>query len=97
MHFSAGAPARGSKITSILCENGKDSNSYRGVFIHNRLVAFVTTYYKGYSKSKRVKTIYQFVPRKVSELVICFLTLTQPFIIDVQKVQYSIRSSTPFI
>ena len=41
-----------------MCENGEDGNSYRGVFIHDGLVAFVTTYYKGYSKSKRVKTIY---------------------------------------
>ena len=58
MHFSASASTYSSKIISILYKNSKDSNSYRGVFIYNRLVAFITTYYKGYSKSKRVKTIY---------------------------------------
>jgi hypothetical protein len=38
-------------------------------------VAFVTTYYKGYSLSKCVKTIYRYVPREVSKLVVYFLAL----------------------
>ena len=61
------------------------------------LVAFVTTYYKGYSFSKRVKTIYRYVPCKVSELVVYFLALARPFINDVQKIQSGLRGGTSFL
>ena len=37
------------------------------------------------------------MPREVSKLVVCFLALARPFIIDVQKVQCSVCGSTPFI
>lgn len=97
VHLSAGAPARGSEVTSILCENSDDGSSHRGVFIHEGLVAFVTTYHKGYSKSKRVKTIHRYVPREVGEIVVYFLALARPFIVDVQKVQCGVCGSTPFL
>jgi len=97
VHLSAGAPARGSEVTSILCENGEDGSSHRGIFIHNGLVAFVTTYHKGYNKSNRVKTIHRYVPSEVSELVVYYLALARPFIVDVQRVQCGVRGSTPFM
>jgi superfamily II DNA helicase RecQ len=97
VHLSAGAPARGSEITSILCENSEDGESPRGVFIDRGLVAFVTTYHKGYSKSKELKTIHRFVPREVSELVVYYLGLARPFIVDVQRVQCGVHGTTPFM
>lgn len=97
VHMSAGAPARGSEVTSILCENGDDGSSYRGVFLYRGAIAFVTTYHKGYSKSNRVKTIHRFVPREVGELVVYFLALARPFIVDVQRVQCQVRGSTSFL
>jgi hypothetical protein len=75
VYLSVGAPARGTEITSILCENDASGVGYWGVFVEGGLVAFVTTYYKGYSFSKHVKTIYRYVPREVSELVVYFLAL----------------------
>lgn len=97
VHLSAGAPARGTEITSILCENDADGVGHRGVFVHRGLVSFVTTYHKGYSFSKRVKTIHRFVPREVGELVVYFLGLARPFIVDMQKMHYGVKESTPFI
>jgi hypothetical protein len=49
-------------------------------------VAFITTYYKGYSKSKELKTIYCFILCKVSKLVVYYLRLAQLFIVDIQRV-----------
>ncbi|KAK1912062.1 hypothetical protein P3342_012545 [Pyrenophora teres f. teres] len=69
VHLSAGAPARGTEITSIQCENSADGVGYRG-FSGGGLVSFTTTYHKGYSFSKRVKTIHRYVPQEVSELVV---------------------------
>ena len=37
------------------------------------------------------------MPCEVGELVVCFLALARPFIIDVQKVQCGVCGSTPFI
>ena len=60
-------------------------------------MAFVTMYYKGYSFSKRVKTIYRYVPRVVSKLVVYFLALARPFITDVLKLHRGVKGRTPFI
>jgi len=51
VHLTGGAPARGPEIISIQHENGKGSQSHRGVFIDRGFVYFVTSYYKGYSFS----------------------------------------------
>ena len=97
IHLSAGAPARGTEMTSILCENDASGVGYRGVFVEGGLVAFVTTYHKGYSFSKHVKTIHRYVPREVSELVVYFLALARPFIVDVQKMHSGVRGCTSFM
>ena len=60
-------------------------------------MAFVTTYHKGYSFSKRVKTIHRYVPRVVSKLVVYFLALARPFITDVLKLHRGVKGRTPFI
>jgi hypothetical protein len=52
------------------------------VFVDCGLVLFVSTYYKGYDFTKKVKAIHRYVPREVSELVVYFLGLGQPFIDD---------------
>lgn len=79
VHMSAGAPARSTELTSIQRENGKDARSQRGVFIDNGLVAFVTTYHKGFSASQSMKNVHRFVPREVSEIVVYYLWLIEPF------------------
>jgi hypothetical protein len=73
VHMTGGGPARGPEIVSIQHKNGVDDRGYRGVFVEGGLVSFVTSYYKGYRKSKKVKIIHRYVLQEVSEIVIYFL------------------------
>ncbi|CAA9967161.1 ATP-dependent DNA helicase Q1 [Pyrenophora teres f. maculata] len=68
-----------------------------GVFLEGGLVSFTTTYHKGYSFSKRVKTIHRYVPREVSELVVYFLGLGRPFIDDLQMLHNGVARPTAFL
>ena len=70
VHLTAGAPARSTESVTVAYENGVDDRGYRGVFVDNGLVSFVTSYNK-----TGVKVIYRFVPREVSELVVYYLWL----------------------
>jgi hypothetical protein len=45
------------------------------VFLEASFILFVTTYYKGYNFSKKVKAIYCYVLREVSKLVVYYLRL----------------------
>lgn len=96
-HLVAGGPGRGSEITSIQCENSAEGVGYRGVFAEGGLISFTTTYHKGYSFSKRVKTIHRYVPREVSELVVYFLGLGRPFINALQTLHNGVTRRTAFI
>ncbi|KAL7780627.1 hypothetical protein CFE70_010652 [Pyrenophora teres f. teres 0-1] len=49
------------------------------------------------SFSKRVKTIYRYVPREVSELVVYFLGLGRPFIDDLQMLHNGVARPTAFL
>lgn len=66
----------------IQYKNSADSVRYWGVFLDYSLVVFISTYYKGYDFTKKVKAIYYYISREVSELVVYFLRLGQPFIDD---------------
>ncbi|THW98316.1 hypothetical protein D6D13_10645 [Aureobasidium pullulans] len=46
VHLIAGAPARGIESVTVAYENGVDDRGYRGVFVDNGLVLFVTLYNK---------------------------------------------------
>ncbi|THV88584.1 hypothetical protein D6D26_09901 [Aureobasidium pullulans] len=70
VHLTAGAPARGTESVTVAYENGVDDRGYRGVFVDNGLVSFVTSYNK-----TGVKVIYRYVPREVSELVVYYLCI----------------------
>ncbi|KAF1933796.1 uncharacterized protein M421DRAFT_37603, partial [Didymella exigua CBS 183.55] len=70
VHMSGSRPGCGTEITLIQCENSADRVGYQGVFVEGGLVSFTTTYHKGYSFSKRVKTIHRYVPQEVGELVV---------------------------
>ncbi|KAK6380478.1 hypothetical protein LTR81_027692 [Elasticomyces elasticus] len=65
-------------------ENGPQAQSQRGVFIENRMVVFVTNYYKGYKKGRRVKIVHRYVPREVGELVVYYLWLVELFVRSLQ-------------
>ena len=50
-----------------------NSKNTKGIYINKGLVLFITLYHKGYSISKKVKIIYQYIPREVSKIVIYYL------------------------
>jgi len=83
VHLTAGAPARGTESVTVAYENGVDDRGYRGVFVDNGLVAFVTAYNK-----TGMKIIHRYVPKEVSELVVYYLWLVQPFVRTLQQVVY---------
>ena len=85
-HMSAGAPARGTEITSIQAVNGEDSRAQRGIFITGGLVELVTSYHKGFSHSQNVKLIHRFLPQEVGEVMVYFLWLVQPWVEILQGV-----------
>jgi hypothetical protein len=57
MHISGGQPAQGPEILSVQHSNTVQG-SYCNVFIKDRIVVFVTRYYKGYNVSGDIKIIY---------------------------------------
>jgi hypothetical protein len=48
--------------------------------VQGGLILFVTTYYKGQSFSKSVKTVHSYIICEVGEVVIYFLGLSWPFV-----------------
>ncbi|KAK0927437.1 anaphase-promoting complex subunit Cut9 [Friedmanniomyces endolithicus] len=60
--------------------DGPEARGQRGIFIEHGMVAFVTSYHKGYSASQRVRILHRYVPREVGELVVYYLWLVQPFV-----------------
>jgi hypothetical protein len=72
MHIIGGQLARALEILSVRYKNIAKGN-HRNLFVEDRLVVFVTQYYKGYAISGNIKIIYRYLPREVSELVVCYL------------------------
>jgi hypothetical protein len=92
VHLTAGAPARGTESVTVAYENRVDDRGYRGVFVDNGLVSFVTSYNK-----TGVKVIHRYVPREVSELVVYYLWLVQPFVRALQKMVFDQKEYRAFI
>lgn len=84
-HLSAGAPARGPELLSIMHQNGEDSRAQRGVFIHDGLVELVVSYHKGFSLSQKLKIIHRYLPREVGEVLVYYLWLVEPFVRYLQQ------------
>lgn len=51
VHLIVGTLARGTEVLSIQHTNREGSQIQRGIFLEDRIVAFITRYYKGYSSS----------------------------------------------
>ncbi|KAH7147240.1 hypothetical protein DER46DRAFT_458765, partial [Fusarium sp. MPI-SDFR-AT-0072] len=49
------------------------------IFIKNRLVSFMTSYYKGYTITGITKIIYYYLPSKVGELLVYYIWLIMLF------------------
>lgn len=52
----------------------------RNIFLENRLVMFVTFYYKGYSVQDSTRIIHRYLPKEISELFVYYFWLILPFI-----------------
>jgi superfamily II DNA helicase RecQ len=87
-HLTAGAPARGPELFSVMHENGQDSRAQRGVFLDDGMVEMVIPYHKGFSFSQKVKIIHRYLPQEVGELVVFFLWLVEPFLRQLQQLIY---------
>ena len=97
VHLSGGAPGRSTELTSIQCENGKHARSQRGVFIDNGLMAFVTSYHKGFSASQSMKIVHRFVPQEVGEVVMYYMWLIRPFERILQRMAHGQRLFSPWL
>lgn len=78
MHICGGQPARGPEILTIRHSNTAEGG-HRNIFLEDRLMVFVTRYYKGYTLSGDVKIIYRYLPRDMGELLVQYLWLVLPF------------------
>lgn len=92
VHLIAGAPAYGIESVTVAYKNSVDDRGYRGVFVDNGLVLFVTLYNK-----TGIKVIYRYVLREVSELVVYYLQLVQLFVRALQKIVFDQKEYRAFI
>ena len=51
VHMSAGAPARATELVSVQQVNGENARYHRSIMIDQGIVAFITSYHKGFSAS----------------------------------------------
>jgi superfamily II DNA helicase RecQ len=96
VHMSAGAPARATELVSVQQVNGENARCHRGIMIDQGMVAFITSYHKGFSASQSQKCVHRFVPQEVGELVVYYLWLIEPFVRILQSSRGQMTSSPWF-
>ena len=96
MHISGGQAARAPKLLGIRWKN-TEQGSVRNIFIEDGLVAFVTTYHKGYRSSNNIKIIHRYLPREIRELLVYYLWLVRPFHEKLQFQAYGKPCHSPFL
>lgn len=79
-HLSAGAPARGTELITVMHRNPQQGRGERGVFVDDGMVVFATSYHKNYQHSKTKKPIQRYLPEEVGELLVYYLWLVEPFV-----------------
>lgn len=96
VHPSIGGPWRGSEGPTIQYRNSADSDG-RGMFISHGMVQFTTGYHKGYGHSGKPKIIHRFASKEVSELIVYYLWLAEPFVQLMQGIRDQQREFSPFL
>ncbi|KAH7261548.1 hypothetical protein BKA59DRAFT_387065, partial [Fusarium tricinctum] len=67
-------PIQGIELLYIQYYNARDRlGGRRNIFIKNRLVSFITYYYKGYTITGITKIIHHYLPSEVRELLIYYI------------------------
>ena len=67
------------------------------MFIDNGMVAFVTSYHKGFGASQRMKIVHRYVPEEVGELVVYYLWLVEPFVRSLRSIARDEYDNSPWI
>ena len=96
MHISGGQAVRAPELLGIRWKN-TEQGSVRNIFIEDGLVAFVTTYHKGYRSSNNIKIIHRYLPREIRELLVYYLWLVRPFHEKLQFQAYGKPCHSPFL
>jgi superfamily II DNA helicase RecQ len=96
MHMVGGQPARATELIGIRYANTKQGG-LRNIFIDRGMMAFVSTYHKGYRSSGKMKIIHRYLPREVGELLLRYLWLVLPFWQAVQSVVENADQLSPFV
>ena len=96
MHISGGQAARAPELLGIRWKN-TEQGGVRNIFIEDGLVAFVTTYHKGYRSSGNIKIIHRYLPWEIGELLVYYLWLVWPFYEKLQFQAEGKPSSSPFL
>lgn len=78
IHMTGGQPARATELISIRHSNTPEGR-HRNLYIEHGLASIVTSYHKSQSISNSIKVIHRYLPRAISELVVYYLWLIQPF------------------
>jgi hypothetical protein len=97
VHLSAGAPARGTELITVMHRNPQQGRGQRGVFIDDGMVVFATSYHKNYQHSKTKKPIQRYLPQEVGELLVYYLWLVEPFVRMIQLIAREQVESSEFI
>lgn len=78
MHMVAGQPARSTEILGIRFVNTVNGG-VRNILAYNKMMCFVTLYYKNFRSTGQAKVIHWYLPREVGELLVWYLWLALPF------------------
>jgi hypothetical protein len=91
-----GQPARATELIGMRYANTKQGG-LRNIFIDCGIMAFVTTYYKNYQQTGKMKIIYRYLLQEVGELLLRYLWLVLPFWQAVRSVTEKADQLSPFI
>jgi len=72
VYITSKLPACGIEVVIVQYINNINGE-YRGIFIEDRLIIYITMYYKKIRASNKAKIIHQYLPREVGELFFYYL------------------------
>ena len=78
IHLTSGQPARGTELLCIQWRNAQ-AGFRRTINVENGLVSLVNSSIKGYSMEGSTKIIHRYLPFEVSEMLVYYLWLVEPF------------------
>lgn len=77
IHFTSGLPARGTEVASIKLTN--NIHNQRNIYIWRELILIVTEYNKSENVLDRPKVIAQFLPLRLSRILLTYIINILPF------------------